>query len=111
MTKRELDTDTVRRIQLTQGNIGNQHIYLRGCSSILPADCVGGGNKEKAGRPVRVKFEPGGTVDTDVDGKKWFFRERKAVRAFLEGSAAEAGDWVIVERVGDRSFEVRMEGR
>ena len=111
MTKSEPTTDAVRRTRLTPGNIGNHHIYLRECSSIFPADCIGGGNKNEAGIPVSVKFEPGGIVDTDVDGKKWIFRDRKAVRAFLEGSAAEAGDWVVVERVGDRSFEVRMEGR
>jgi hypothetical protein len=37
------------------------------------------------------------------------FRNRGAVRDFLESSAASAGDVVIVERTADRVLEVRLE--
>ena len=97
------------RITLTGGNIRNHHFYLRDCQSLLPSGSVGGKNKESPGQPFTVRFEPGQTIETDVDGDKMIFRNRGAVRDFLESTAASVGDVVIVERTADRVLEVRLE--
>jgi hypothetical protein len=96
------------RITLNQANIDNHHFYLSTCRNLFPATAIGGGSKEKCGAPVTVCFEPDPTVETDVDGEK-IFRNRSAVREFLKSSAASAGDIVIVERVDNARFEVRLE--
>lgn len=99
----------LRRVPLTEGNVRNGHFYLRECRDLLPTDCIGGGSKAELRRSVTVQFEPGPTVDTDVDGTKMLFRNRRAQREFLEASAAEAGDIVILERLDARTICVWLE--
>lgn len=99
----------VCRVKLTAGNIRNHHFYLRQCQSVIPEGGVGGKNKDQQGTPFAVRFAPGSTVETDVDGDKMILRNRKAVREFLEASAAAEGDVVVVERAGERSITVWLE--
>lgn len=97
------------RITLTGGNVRNHHFYLRDCQLLLPSGAIGGKNKDELGQPFTVRFEPGQTVETDVDGEKMIFRNRAAIREFLESSAASEGDVVVLERTADRVIEVRLE--
>lgn len=97
------------RIVLTAGNIRNHHFYLRNCPEIIPEGGLGGNNKSQPGVTFTVRFEPGSTVQTDVAADKMIFRDRKATRDFLERSAAEEGDLVILEQVGTREVAVRLE--
>lgn len=99
----------VHRVKLTAGNIRNHHFYLRGCEALVPDGGLGGKNKEARGQPFTVRFEPGPTVETDVDGAKMILRDRKAVRAFLEAAAAAEGDVVCLRRVAERELEVWLE--
>jgi hypothetical protein len=98
-------------VKLTAGNIRNHHFYLRGCEALIPDGGIGGKNKEARGQTFTVRFEPGPTIETDVDGEKMILRDRKAVRAFLEASAAEEADVVALERSGDRSVTIWLERR
>jgi hypothetical protein len=102
-------TENLSRITLTGGNIRRYHFYLRHCRSLIPPGAIGGKNKSDLGQPITVRFEPGQTIETDVAGDKMIFRNRGAVRDFLENSAAAEGDVVVVERTGDRVLEVRLE--
>lgn len=104
-----MSSDQVGRVKLTAGNIRNHHFYLRSCESVIPEGGIGGRNKDEPGRPFTVRFEPGPTVQTDVDGAKMILRDRKAVRAFLESAAATAGDVVCLQRTGDREVVVWLE--
>lgn len=99
----------VCRVPLTEGNVKNYHFYLRTCPNIIPADGLGGKNAGEPGKPFTVRFEPGMTVETDVDGAKMILRNRKAVRDFFERSAASAGDVVVIERSGDRVLSIRLQ--
>lgn len=98
-----------RRVVLTAGNIRNHHFYLRGCEDLIPDGGLGGANSSAAGRLFAVRFRPGPTVETDVDRTKMILRDRRAVRAFLEASAADAGDLVVLRRAEERLVEVRLE--
>ncbi len=95
-------------IVLTAGNIRNHHFYLRGCPEIIPEGGLGGNNKSHPGETFTVRFEPGSTVQTDVAADKMIFRDRKATRDFLERSAAEEGDVVVLDRIGTREVSVRL---
>jgi hypothetical protein len=96
-------------VSLTEGNVKNYHFYLRTCSKIIPDGGLGGKNAGESGTPFTVRFEPGMTVETDVDGSKMILRNRKAVRDFFERSAASAGDVVVIERTEDRALSIRLE--
>ncbi len=102
-------TSSLFRVKLTGGNVRNFHFYLRDCLDVIPAGGIGGKNKGSPGEAFTVRFEPGTTVETDVDGDKLIFRNRKAVRAFFEASAASEGDVVVIEKSGDRSLTVWLE--
>ena len=94
-------------IRLTEGNLRNNHFYLRTAESLLPSDCIGGSNKSDLGRAIRVTFEPGPSIECDVDGDKMILRARAQVRDFFERSGSRAGDTLRFMRVGEREFLVR----
>jgi hypothetical protein len=96
------------RIPLSGGNLRNGHFSLREARHVLPADSIGGGNRDAAGKPITVAFDPGDVVETDVAGDKMILRERGAIRAFFERTGAREGDDVILHRTGDRSFVVSL---
>lgn len=95
-------------IELTQGCIDNDYFNLMAARSLIPHDSIGGSNEALAGKPVSVTFIPGAAVQTDFDGKKKFFRTRGAVGEFFKLAGAKAGDFVILTKVSDRHFEVRL---
>ena len=94
-------------ILLTEGNLRNNHFYLRTAESLLPSDCIGGLNKSDLGRAIRVTFEPGPSIECDVAGDKMILRARAQVRDFFERSGSRAGDTLRFMRVGEREFLVR----
>ena len=100
---------SVCRVPLTNGNVNNHHFYLRSCAHLIPDGGVGGKNKSEAGASFTVTFDPGMTVETDVDGAKMILRDRSGVRDFFKRSGAAAGDDVILERTGPRSLLVRLQ--
>lgn len=95
-------------IPLTGGNIRNSHFYLRAASHLLPADCIGGGNKGSAAKKIRVQFVPGMLAECDVAGDKMILRRRAEVRDFFKRTEAKVGDCVRFCRVGDYDFETSL---
>jgi hypothetical protein len=93
-------------ICLTDGNLRNNHFYLRSAEAILPTDCIGGSNRKALGKPIRVTFNPGMSIECDVAGDKMILRERSAIRDFFERSGAQAGGMVRLTRIGSRDFEL-----
>lgn len=96
-------------IELTGGNLRNNHIYLHKASHLIPPDAIGGGNRRAAAPgTVSVTFEPGMTVETDIAGDKMIFRTRGPVRDFLARSGASEDDEVCIEHDGPRSLRVSL---
>ena len=104
-------TAKICRVTLTGGNVRNHQFSLRSCSEIIPAGGIGGKNATETGSPFTVKFEPGMTVETDLDGTKMILRNRQAVRDFFERTAVAEGDVILLESSGERTLFVRVEGR
>ena len=58
-------------IEVTQGNLSNNHRYLRGHLDFFPVDAIGAANRHDGeGRLLTVHFDGVGTVTTDIAGGK-----------------------------------------
>lgn len=98
--------------EITQGNIDNNHIYLRSFFEEFPADAIGGSNRASAARrEIAVDWGGGTVVMTDLDGAKRFFRKRGWIREFFERYGVRAGDKVMVEQVAPYSYRVLLKPR
>lgn len=100
----------VRRIgtsEITQGNIDNNHIYLRSFLTCFPQDAIGGSSKsEAARREVLVDWGGPDLVSTDLDGTKKFFRKRSWIRAFFAQNGIRAGDVVAIDEIAPFTYRV-----
>ena len=96
-------------VEITQGNIDNNHIYLRSFFEKFPADAIGGSNRASAAqREIAVDWGGDTVVMTDLDGAKRFFRKRSWIREFFERNGAKAGESLTVEQTGPYSYRVSM---
>ncbi|MDP3377454.1 MAG: hypothetical protein Q8S53_03750, partial [Brevundimonas sp.] len=96
-------------VQITQGNIDNNHIYLRSIFDRFPADAKGGSNKASAAKKT-LSVDWGGPelVQTDLDGEKKFFRARSWIAAFFRLNRVQPGDSVRIEEVGAYRYRLRL---
>lgn len=94
-------------IELTQGNLNNDHLYLTSIMELFPAACVGGGSDaECASQLLEVNSGMGEPVVTDIAGDKKIFRKRAWVGGFFAAHELKAGDSVVVERIGPYRYHV-----
>ena len=98
--------------EITQGNIDNNHIYLRSFFEEFPADAIGGSNRASAAqREIAVDWGGNTVVMTDLDGAKKFFRKRGWIREFFDRHGVRAGDKVTVEEIAPYSYRVAPQRR
>ncbi|MBV9548909.1 MAG: hypothetical protein JO256_04470 [Alphaproteobacteria bacterium] len=99
-------------VELTDGNVRNDHIYLRDVLSFFPANAVGGSNETSAASStISVEFSPGERVETDIDGDKLILRKRGPVRDFFSRSGAKGGDVVLITKLSDTEFKFELAKR
>lgn len=99
----------IGEVSITQGNIDNNHIYLRSIFDRFPADAKGGSNKaSSADKTVTVDWGGPELVKTDLDGEKRFFRSRAWIAAFFRLNAARPGDNVRIEETGPYCYKVTL---
>ena len=99
----------IGEVEITEGNITNNHIYLRSFFDRFPADAIGGSNKAmRAKRDVTIEWGGAESVQTDLDGQKKFFRSRGWIGAFYQLHRAKAGDRVVVEEIAPYRYRVTM---
>ncbi len=94
--------------RLTEGNIRNNHIYLREFFDRFPPESVGGSNAASAAASLSIDWGGSAPVQTDLDGQKKFFRKRAWIRDFFEQSAAAAGSLVSVDEIAPLQYRVRI---
>ena len=95
-----------RLIQVTDANLRNGHLYLRGHLGFFPADCLGSPSKAgPLGRMLTLDVEGlKAPVQTDIptDAKtgapRKFFRNRAWVAAFFKAAKIIAGAFVVLEK-------------
>lgn len=94
---------TTREISVTGGNIRNGHLYLP--LDFFPDDVIGGSNKASvAPREITAVFQPGMTVQTDIDRTKRILRDRSAIPDFFVRASVSEGDTVRVTRTASHTF-------
>jgi len=100
------------KVEITQGNIDHDHIYLRSFFDRFPHDAIGGSNKSsKAPRNILVDWGADSWIETDLDGSKKFFRARSWIASFFQANNARAGDTVSVEEMSPYRYRVRLHKR
>jgi len=99
----------VGRSVLTQGNLNNNHFYLREFISAFPSEVIGGSNKASAApSTVTIHWGDVATIATDIDGSKKIFRDRSWVRSFFESNAARSGDAVEIVETAPCCYHVKL---
>ncbi len=94
-------------IELTQGNINNNHLYLESIYDLFPAASIGGGSEaEAASRLLEVHSGIGIPTMTDIAGDKKIFRRRAWVGEFFSVHDLADGDCVVVEETGPNRYHV-----
>lgn len=94
-------------IELTQGNLNNDHLYLSSIMGLFPVNCVGGSSEaESASQLLEVHSGIGEPVVTDIAGDKKIFRKRAWVGEFFTTHKMKAGDSVVIERTGTHRYHV-----
>ncbi len=100
----------IGEVSLTEGNIANNHIYLRSFFDRFPADAVGGSNKASAAScEFTVDWGGGDPIRTDLDSSKKIFRARGWIGAFFKMNRARAGDRIVVEETSPYRYRVRLQ--
>lgn len=97
-------------IPLSEGNIRNNHFYLRSVIDCFPTDVIGGSNKSHmATRTVVIDWGGAAPAQTDIDGQKKFFRARGWIRSFFEANQASPGDIVRLEQTSPYTYKVELQ--
>jgi hypothetical protein len=95
---------------LTEGNLKNSHIYLRGFFDRFPSDAIGGSSRgEAAPRTISVDWDCASPVETDLDGEKMFFRSRSIAKRFFADTGAEPGDRVLVTETAPYCYSLALQ--
>lgn len=99
----------IGRSVLTQGNVNNNHFYLRGFLDAFPHEVLGGCNRASAAvRTLTISWSGASPVVTDIDKTKAIFRNRSWVREFFAKTNARPGDQVEITETGYLSYEVTL---
>lgn len=94
-------------IELTQGNLKNDHLYLTTIMELFPPNAIGGSSEaDRAEQLLEVHSGIGDPVVTDIAGEKKIFRKRAWVGEFFAVHGLDAGDRVVVERTGPHRYHV-----
>ena len=94
-------------IELTQGNLNNDHLYLTAIYDLFPDAAKGGSSDTDPGSLLlEVHSGIGEPVHTDIAGDKKIFRKRAWVGEFFRVHRLSAGDKVVVEKTGPARFHV-----
>ena len=94
-------------VEVTEGNLKNNHFYLRSFLHRLPDDLVGG---RDLATPVMAAVEADGMrpTSTDICPRHRFFRDRSWTRQFFANSDAEPGDTVRVHQLAPYRYKVSL---
>lgn len=92
---------------ITEGNLKNNHFYLRGFLHHFPDDLVGG---RDANPPALALVEAKGMppTKTDICPTHRFFRDRSWTRQFFANHDAAPGDRVQVHQLAHRHYRVSL---
>lgn len=95
------------KIELSKGNLNNNHFYLTSCLWLFPKETIGGANKFAiASRLLTIRPKGGEEVITDIDGTKNIFRKRAWVENLFKRSGAKAGCFVNIIQESEDVYSI-----
>ncbi len=104
-----------RLIQVTAGNIAHSHLSIAGHSDFFPEDAFGPSScRQGSGNPIYLDLDGlDKRIETDipVEGESRRvrkFRDRTWARDFFKHHDVKPGDWVSLERRGERVYRVAL---
>lgn len=98
-------------IEITAGNLKNNHFYLRSFLDRFPKELIGGRDRPNA---VLARLETDDAhfaTTTDICPTHRFFRDRSWIRSFFERSGAVAGDRVAVHEIEPFHYQISLRRR
>lgn len=92
-------------LEMTDGNVRDRQIDLRGAFGLFPNDCFGQNCTTAAVNPIKIRIG-GEFIETDIDEAKATFRDCGALRRFFEAEHLQEGDLVLIQRDAERKYTV-----
>ncbi len=106
-------SDRSRSIEVTAGNLRQNHLYVSRLYDFFPPDILGGARRNGAAAQIELILEGlNETVRTDIGrdaqtGRpRGFLRCRGSLRRFYEHHNVQPGDRVVVEKLSPRKFRL-----
>ncbi len=97
-------------VEVTEGNIRNNTLYVTGVLDRFPTWAVGGARRKDAGRAMTFMLHEGPTVQSDIVGPRKLIRSR-VWGAWFRKHGVRAGDRVIFSPVDDATYFVGLARR
>lgn len=98
-------------IEITAGNLKNNHFYLRSFLDRFPKALIGGRDRPNAVLARLETDEARFATKTDICPTHRFFRDRSWTRSFFERAGAAAGDRVAVHELEPFHYQVSLRRR
>lgn len=100
-----------REVRVTKGGLKNGYISLSAIKDFFPRRAVGGSKKTSvAPELLTLIFECRSFRSDIAGGEKWIIRNRSrsGMRGFFALTKAKVGDIVIVDRLADNVYALRL---
>jgi ASC-1-like (ASCH) protein len=94
-------------VEITDGNLRNNSLYVSRVADRFPKWCFGGAQKRDAGRPITLILHEGPTVQTDIVAPRHMLRTRVWGRWF-QTHGAQRGDHVVFTPVDEATYFVGL---
>lgn len=94
-------------VQVTDGNVKNNSLYITKVVDRFPKSAIGGKNKSSAGEPITLVLHDGPTVQTDVVGPRNMLRTR-VWGPWFKKHGVKRGDRVVFTPVDERMYLVGL---
>jgi hypothetical protein len=105
-----------RTIEVTAGNLRQNHLYVSRLYDFFPADIVGGPRRAGVGGQIEIVLDGlNETVATDIaahaqTGKpRGFLRCRGAMRRFFAHHQVQPGAQLSLQKLSDRQYKLSVE--
>ncbi|OQB74402.1 MAG: hypothetical protein BWX92_03032 [Deltaproteobacteria bacterium ADurb.Bin135] len=94
-------------IAITQGNIDNYHLSVRGYKQFFPHEVFGGSNKRQEGATISLHvLGIPEVIKTDIAGDKGILRGRAWCKKFYSIHSLQEGDIVVIDKHDDFNYSV-----
>ena len=105
--KDDMSSTRLEKVELTAGQIDNNHVSVRQIRDFFPADSIGSSNRHKGlGKMLRLHVRGfAKPIETDIAGDKGIFRTR-CWGQFFRTHDLKPGDCIIIEKLAEYEYKM-----